>query len=309
MSNAGWYADPGGQPGMYRYWNGTTWSAAITSDPNQAPPATGLGQQYGGGQGYGQQTYGQTTGQPYAWNATPAPPEKKSKGPLITMAVIAVVVAVALYFVITNLGRVLGGGGTNNPGGSNPTTAVCPKSTVVSTANAGSASDGRVHGGKLSYPMLGSPWSYPADEYRVPFGRNAKVQTIMVEDNYDGMGSSWVASVLVAELIAGDGFFSPQQGSEIVAKCIVGTFYGDAAVNRADSINKATTVDGKDAWLLETHLTFSIKGLKTTGELAIILIVATSAESSSIYYASIPDTVPQYVQPARDAMAALTVDK
>ena len=33
----------------------------------------------------------------------------------------------------------------------------------------------------------------------------------MVEQNFDGLGSSWVASILVGELIAGDGFFSPRR--------------------------------------------------------------------------------------------------
>ena len=40
------------------------------------------------------------------------------------------------------------------------------------------------------------------------------------------------------------------------------------------------------------HLTFEIPGLQETGETAIIMIVATAPESSSIYYASIPDSRP-----------------
>jgi len=86
--------------------------------------------------------------------------------------------------------------------------------------------------------------------------------------------------------------------------CYVGAY---AVVGRTDSVNKATTVGGKDAWLVETHLTFDIPGLKTKGETAIVLIVATATDTSSLYYASIPDTVPQYMQTALDTMAALTV--
>jgi hypothetical protein len=48
-------------------------------------------------------------------------------------------------------------------------------------------------------------------------------------------------------------------------------------------------------------------GLDAKGELAIVLIVATSAESSSIFYASVPDNAKQYEAPARDAMAKLRV--
>ncbi|MFZ1412404.1 MAG: DUF2510 domain-containing protein, partial [Micropruina sp.] len=41
MSNAGWYPDPGGQPGMYRYWTGSSWSAAVTPNPQQPQPGPG----------------------------------------------------------------------------------------------------------------------------------------------------------------------------------------------------------------------------------------------------------------------------
>ena len=89
----------------------------------------------------------------------------------------------------------------------------------------------------------------------------------------------------------------------------MGVFYDDAEVVRADKVNKATKVDGKDAWLVETHLAFDIPNLKAKGELAIILIVATKAESSSIFYASIPDNAdPQLVSDARSAMADLRVE-
>ena len=112
-----------------------------------------------------------------------------------------------------------------------------------------------------------------------------------------------MASVLVGELVAGDGFFSPQQGSEIVVKCIMGVFYDDAEVVRDDKVNKAMKVDGKDAWLVETHLSFDIPNLQAKGETAIIVIVATKPESSSIYYASIPDNAdPQLLNDAREAM-------
>jgi hypothetical protein len=205
-------------------------------------------------------------------------------------------------FQFASSGGLATGGAT---AGGNSTTNPCPVNTQ-SLAPVTHTADGRVHGGMLSYPMLGSPWSAPMPDVRVPFGRDVEVQEVTIEPNYNGK-SSWVASVLVAELASGDGFFSPQEGSEIVVKCLIGAFYDDATVGREDKVSKATTVGGKDAWLVETHLTFDIKGLKTKGETAIVLIVATATDTSSLYYASIPDTSPEYMQPARDVMAALTV--
>ena len=225
---------------------------------------------------------------------------------MLVLPSVVLVVGVALWFLVPRLLGAIGIGGTDNPV-SNPTTNVCPRISGTPTASANAhPNDGRVYGGKLSYPLLGSPWEAPEPEYRVAFGRDAQSQIIVVEPNYDGT-SSWVASVLVADLIAGDGFFGPEQGSKIVAKCIVGAFYGSAAVNRTDITNKATTVDGRAAWELEMHLTFNIPGLKTKGETAIVVIVSTGTDSASIYYASIPDTVPQYLQPARDLIPQLKV--
>jgi hypothetical protein len=229
---------------------------------------------------------------------------KRRVGPWIGILVGVLVIALVgwLIFQFASSGNLASGGAT---AGGNSTTNPCPVNTqslapVVHTA------DGRVHGGLLSYPLLGAPWSAPTTDIRVPFGRDVAEQEVVIEPNYKG-NSSWVASVLVAELAAGDGFFSPQEGSEIVVKCLIGAFYDNAAVTRDDKVSKATTVGGKDAWLVETHLSFSIPNLRTKGETAIVLIVATGTDASSLFYASIPDTSPEYLQPARDAMAALTV--
>ena len=121
------------------------------------------------------------------------------------------------------------------------------------------------------------------------------------------MGYDWVASILVAELQAGDGFFTPEQGSQIVVKCILGAFYGDSLLHSNVKVNEKTTIDGHDAWLVESHLIFDIPGLKTKGELLIVAIVS-AGNRSGLYCASIPDTTSELVEPARDALTNLQVD-
>ncbi len=276
----------------------------LSDSPHSPPPGSGLGQQpaaphtLGQPQGWGTSEY--RTGQAFA-------PEKKSgskAGWIIALIAGVIVLALVTVFAIRGLSTLINGG---NPG-SNPTDEFCPKPNIKVAEPVAHPADGRVHGGKLSYPKLGEPWSDPRPDPRVPFGRDVAAQTVITEPGYRP-GRRWEASILVGELVSGDGFFSPQQGSEIVTKCVLGVFYGDAKVARDDKINKATTVDGKEAWLLRTHLSFNIKGLEAKGEEVIIVIVATGPGEASLYYATIPDNAPpELLKTAESLVGQLKVD-
>ena len=331
-ANPGWYPDPGGGHGLFRYWDGKAWSAATSPNPSAPPPSPGLlgggtGQQ--GGQPYGQTaqpTYGQSEqsghgqGAPAAFGQSTYDPTygsayadyrelEKKKSPIgwgIAGAALVIVIIVVAVLAI----RAVTGGDTGTSGGpvTQPSQDACPpQSTATPEAPASQPADGRVHGGPVSYPQLGSPWSPPQGETRVPFGSDVLSQLVPVETNYDGQGRDWVAQVTVGELQAGDGFFTPEQGSQIVVKCILGTFYGDNPVNSNVKVNEKVTIDDHDGWLVESQLTFDIEGLETKGELLIVAIVS-AGNRSGLYYASIPDTTPELVQPARDALAQLQVD-
>jgi hypothetical protein len=332
-AKAGWYPDPGGGQGLFRYWDGKAWSAATSPNPGAPPPTQGLvgtgttpqsgqtgqpthgqGGQPGSGQSgqpasgqppYGQSLYGQSyDGSAYA-NYQELERKKTPVGWWIAGAALVIVIIVVAVLAI----RAVTGGdpGTTGPSPGQPTQAVCPPEVTPTAEPSPDPADGRVHGGPVSYPMLGQPWSPPHAESRVPFGSDVKSQDVLVEQDYDGSGSLWVASIVVGELQAGDGFFTPEQGSQIVVKCILGRFYGNNPVNSNVKVNEKTTIDGHEAWLVESQLTFDIAGLKTKGELLIVAIVS-AGNRSGLYYASIPDTTPDLVQPARDALKNLQVD-
>ncbi len=273
---------------MYRYWTGTEWTTAITANPAATPPPTGPG--------------------PGPLGTPDLEPKRRNTMWWVTGVVAIAVIGVVIYFITQGISGAIGPSRTDVPSGQ-PSQNVCPEIDPTQSSEAPSQpNDGRVHGGKISYPMLGDPWGPVSGDNRVPFGRDVAEQVVPVESNYDGNGNSWVASVLVAELVAGDGFFTPEQGSEIVMKCVVGRFYGDAQVQRDDKVSRAITVDGHDAWVVESHLSFQIPGLTTEGELAIVVIVDTGVDSASLFYASIPDTTPELVTDARDVMQKLKVD-
>ena len=156
--------------------------------------------------------------------------------------------------------------------------------------------------------MLGPPWGPPQGPPNpVPFGTDVQTKMVLDQLNYDGQGTNWVASILVAELQAGDGFFTPEQGAQIVVKCILGAFYGNHPINSDMKVNEKTTIDGHDAWLVESQLTFDIPKLEAKGEYLIVAIVS-AGNRSGLYYATIPDTLPELVQPARDTLQQLQVD-
>jgi hypothetical protein len=323
-AKAGWYPDPGGGQGLYRYWDGKAWSAATSPNPSAPPPSQGIGV----GTGYGQPAYGQGSaasgsgshgygsyGQssPYGQQAPGGAYAnfqqiQKKRSPIgWWIAGAALVVAIVVVAVIAI--RALSNGGTVGGlpgGGGQPTSEVCPKKPTSDLGPSAHPNDGRVHGGPVSFPQLGPPWSDPRTDDRVPFGSDVLLQDVTVEPNYQP-GSNWVASILVGQLQAGDGFFTPEQGSQIVVKCILGAFYGDNPVTSDVKVNKAMTIDGHEGWLVESQLSFAITGLKTTGELLIVAIVS-AKDSSGLYYASIPDTVPELIAPARQALAKLKVD-
>jgi hypothetical protein len=345
-AKAGWYPDPGGGVGLYRYWDGNAWSAATTPNPAAGPPpsvargpvpvgppipggsagaapgnagdsnagsagSTGGYQQaagHGSAGGYGPAgRYGPTgtvtaPGSAYA-NYQQVTKKRSAVGWWIgAVALLAVIVVVAVLAIRS----ISGGGALSGQSAGQPSENVCPQNNSSTTTPLPHPNDGRVHGGPVSYPELGDPWGLPQEDSRVPFGSDVQAQTVLVEQNYQP-GDDWVASILVGELQAGDGFYTPQQGAQIVVKCILGKFYGNNPVNSNVRVDQATTIDGHDGWLVESHLTFDIPGLQTKGELLLVAIVATG-DTAGLYYASIPDTTPQLVAPARQSLAELKVD-
>jgi hypothetical protein len=328
-AKAGWYPDPGGGLGLYRYWDGKAWSAATSPNAASPPPSLGIGSSasygqaaygqgsaavgssshgygsYGQASPYGQQTYGQQApgGSSAYENLQHLQKKRSAIGWWITGAALVVVIVVVAVIAIRTLNN--GGTITGVPGGQ-PSSQVCPRQPTDTPEPVDHPNDGRVHGGPVSYPELGSPWSTPQGDDRVPFGRDVQEQIVTIEPGYQP-GSNWVASVLVGELQAGDGFFTPEQGSQIVVKCILGAFYGNNPVTSDVKVNKAMTIDGHDGWVVESQLSFDIPGLKAKGELLIVAIV-TAKDSSGLYYASIPDNATELIPAARESLAKLKVD-
>jgi hypothetical protein len=228
---------------------------------------------------------------------------------LLLGAALLVVVVVAGFAVANLIGTNAGAGG-GRPSG-NPSQNVCPQVSADPSSSASPGyrcADGRAFGGKLSYELLGPPWGDPEGDDRAPYSSIAVTQTVLDQLSYDGGISSWVASVLIAELHIGDGFASTQQGVEIISRCVMGIFYADNELQQTDTTSAAYQVDGHDGWKIDTTLHFSIPGLIATSERAIVIVVRTGDTDYSLFYTSVPNTR-EYLQPDADrAIASLRVD-
>jgi hypothetical protein len=213
--------------------------------------------------------------------SAPTPPARRSgRGWLIGLIAAAVAVLVVAVLVVRGLGGVLGG----VPGlpGNDPSADVCPRPEASGTAGP-QPNDGRVHSGPLSYPMLPAPWESPVPENDVPFGRDVLQQFVQTEE---APAMRWGAAVMVGELVAGDGFYAPKDGAEIVLRCVTGTFSGNAEVTRHDTKSQAMTVDGHDAWVMESDLSFAIPDIEATNELLTVVIVDLEDGSAGLFASS-----------------------
>ena len=194
MSKAGWYPDPGGQQGMFRWWDGMQWTPQLTANPYAGPPQADPMQPFAAPTGPGAlpmqdgtQPHPQA---PYDYSSYDTR-RRSGPGPILALAAVAVLL---VGLVVGSL-FLLGGGRLGPLGGeqpaSNPTADLCPRRSAVDVSPAPHVNPpGRVQGGKLSYPQLGEPWGVVKEETRVPFGRDVFGQDVMLESNYDGRGSS-----------------------------------------------------------------------------------------------------------------------
>ncbi|HEU5485041.1 MAG TPA: DUF2510 domain-containing protein [Microlunatus sp.] len=292
----GWYPDPAGAPGRFRFWDGRRWSQETTDRPDAAPPPPAAGVLSAG-------PHQVRTGLQKPAAVTPVPPKRPWGWWLAAAAALVALVVIAALVV-----RSVGGQLVDGPDvpGDDPSQQSCPR--VTSTASPAVPSTGdRVRSGLLSYPRLPAPFQAPFADSRTPFGHDVQSQQALVERSPDGE-TTWVAWALIARLMAGDGFYGPEQGAGVVADCVVSLFYNDHEIDRTDTRREAITVDGHPAYLIESHLTFDIPGILTKGEVMIVVVVDVGQQGEAgLFYGTIPDTSPQFLPPIRNALADLQV--
>lgn len=284
MSIAGWYPDPAGQPGKFRYWDGRIWSQEVTTDPASPPPTSPA-----------PGTTGTTFGKEHSGTA----------GWWVAGTIAVVILGLVVWGIVAVLPNVTG----SNPWGPNgdPSQDLCNTGLIdVASPSPIPSRPGEVSSRHLSYPQLSAPWEKPEPDL-VPFGTYVVAQRALDQKDYDGPGQNWVSSVIVADLMSGDGFGSAQIAAELSNRCILGKFYGDNKVDQSIVVSAERTVAGHRAWYIESTLHFSIPGLNATSEQLLIMVVNVGEGSYSMFYGSVPNTSAARLPEARQAMAHLKV--
>lgn len=236
MPSPGWYPDPAGTPGSYRYWDGQSWSEVTTTDPTnaalpgQARAAAGAG-------------------------------SRSTRGPVIAIIAIVVVVAVIVAIVLTRGGRGVTGDVPEDTNSAAPTESAwdetstptptpssnqsserCPVTTVTKTTSQPSSG---IAGGGLQAPKI-SGWAKDTIFY---LDWVSDTHTLM-EDVYPG----WMSNVSVGALNSVDGFTDPNASAHRTMECYASSGYYEDYTGRDDLVDEATTVDGHQAWHLQSNV-------------------------------------------------------
>lgn len=234
----GWYPDPAGGQGRYRYWDGSAWSQTTTSNPADPIPVAGGQSRFGSAQ----------QGRNWTW--------------LIIGAAIIALLAMVAWLVFG--GQRDGGGFSEVPEDTNsatptvtgwdetskptppPTTqatvVACPTTTVTDQTRP--RNDGRIRGGGISFERI-SGW----DDY------DMYLQWVSdYHSQVDDVRPGWVSNVGVGQLNAVDGFTDPQTAARQSMECFASSGYYTGFTHRVDLIGEATTISGFPAWRMRSEV-------------------------------------------------------
>lgn len=246
MPEAGWYPDPGGRSGHYRFWDGQHWGLSTTPDLPGQPPSEG---------------------------GPPAP--RRSRGTRWILAATAAAVVLVLVTVGALVARERNRAVLNPspsptasaPGGNDTSPAATPGPTTSPTPGASPSPtpssepclfgspfsrqdyprDGRVHGGNLSFP-LPQGWVYP--------GRQTDAFTWAYDVGQADVQvqQQWYSAYAVGAVSVADGFEDPETAAELVMTCTLASSLYRNVTSRTDVTSEETTVDGYRAWTLRSEV-------------------------------------------------------
>ncbi|MGY2004715.1 DUF2510 domain-containing protein [Blastococcus sp. SYSU DS1024] len=267
----GWYPDPGGSPGMVRWWSGSAWSDVMMP----AGPGVEV-----------HRAAARTAGPSAAEPAAAAPAGARSRIRRWVAAGAVLVLLVAAVVTVLSLGSG-GDGGTAATPAQQPGAAPAPAPGPAFPPGTVRIID---EAAGISYPYLGEGWS--------EFDLGQQLETTTTAGQYfttqeatpdGGIFISQCTSGPVADVYGWAGPSTLQSTVTTLAASVRANYYPrpNALEVRRD---EPRTVDGRPAHLLEFQLAWDVEGYDASGERAALLLVDVGRPAPALLYISIPNT-------------------
>jgi hypothetical protein len=286
----GWYPDPSGRHGSFRWYDGRSWTHHTTTDPG---------------------------------GPVPAPGPRRRRGALVAVLVGGLVLVLAVAGVAVQVSRSGAGGPRPAPSTSAWDEQTTPSPPLPSASGDPDPSDdpgaqvpcepaaggepppeqpGRVSGGPLSFPVIDG-WQAPTDSTRFPHGRSARVTALrMVEEDLP-----WQSSAEVGELVLGS-IPAVEQAPAALLECVLtSSFYASVDVRVAESRTTAVRVDGHPGVQLDARITFDHPRLRTQG--SVLRFVVVDAAVDGYWFSAVPQERADLVAAVEEASAGLRVER
>ena len=272
MSMPGWYPDPAGNPGHFRYWDGSSWSQQTTTDPAREVP--------------GRQGDETTTGRRGVLGLL--------LGGLAAILVLALLVW-AVFFRASGFVPVAEDTNSASPTGpvwnETDTPTPTPSGTTEPAPSGGSlvdcpatggtvvpSSGGELHGGGLVVPKIDGWDDAVGGFFQLPWAQGLQAQTRTI---YRGAASSWFSVNAVGALAVADGFEEPRTSAYMMMSCFATSGYYSGFSGRKDLSSQAVTIDGHKGWHLRTEVYVVMPDLpQVPGDVIDVVVVDTGNPES-----------------------------
>lgn len=295
MSTAGWFPDPDGTPGRYRYWDGDSWSPVTTDDPRTDHPGQGARRAAGVGAAGGAQPARAID--PNYQAARAAQPNQPARRALIIAAVLALLIIVAVGGTIlwrtSDWGRAspppppsVSAWDDSSPLAASPSASPSPSPKSPSptpspspTASASQVScpegdaangpsqpaDGRVHGGRLSFAEI--------DGYAKPQPRPRLSWFYGTSSQFQVTEPGWASSFTVGEVQRAGLFGSPKEAADHTLQCMITGEGFEGFAGRKDLQSKEFSVSGRAGWMIMTEVRVDRDDISVEGDRVVVIFV------------------------------------
>ena len=297
MSTPGWYPDPSGAPGRFRFWDGDRWSDQTTASPRTTPT-------------------------PAASGPAGAARRRGDRGWIVGLVVLLAVTLVAVVaFLVWGTRDPLGGGATEDTNSSTPTvsgwdetsTPTPPRPSgggeMVACPTTRQNASTTQQAGKLTADTLQVDPITGWDSYSFELGFTYDGHWQYTTVYNAGIHGVWMSDFGVARVSKQDGFTDPATAAERIMECYSTSQYYDDFTQRIDLVNEAITVNGHPGWRIRAEIHIDSPWFPVDGDVTDVIVVDLGSDKDHLgLFTSCYTIGDTQIQPLIDAArASLTV--